>query len=158
MKKQFSLLVVSLAAIVNLSAFALSRPGIERPIFEARLNVTGGNGQYPLATQIIMNKLDGAKAATSFTLVEDNGIRCFTTPCPNLQTSLFRVTNVEESKSNTVDYTAEAANGEVLYVVDYTSHFLHPQHKWVVTVDGTTYEGAYTAIFTLMDTPKEITE
>ena len=81
-------------------------------------------------------------------LYEDNGIRCITTPCPNLSTSLFQVTNVVESKSNTVDYTAEAANGETLYVVDFGHHFLHPERKFNVTVDGTSYVGFYTPIFT----------
>ena len=149
MKKYLSLLAITMVTMSGLTHAA--NPRIERPIFEARLKVTSGNAQYPVATRIVMNKKDGEKYATSFVLYEDNGIRCITAPCPNISTSLFQVTNVVESKSNTVDYAAEAANGENLYVVDFGNHFLHPERKFVVTVDGTSYVGFYSPIFTKMN-------
>jgi hypothetical protein len=51
---------------------------------------------------LIINKRDDAKAPTSFTLVEDTGLRCITTPCPSTTTSEFQIERISPSLRNDV--------------------------------------------------------
>ena len=97
---------LALVALTSFSAFGIVRPGWERPVKTAQLEQIEGDGRYPRPTELTMNKQDGALNATSFTLVEDTGLRCITTPCPSSKTTQFRVTQANTLRNGSVRYLA----------------------------------------------------
>jgi hypothetical protein len=103
MKSVLSLLVL----VTAFSAQAVVRPGWERPIAQARLIAVDGKLAYPQPESLTLNRRDGIlKKASSFTLVEDTGVRCFTTPCPSSVTTQFKIVSIDRDKYNSIVYQA----------------------------------------------------
>lgn len=138
------------AAMLATSAFGVAR---EWPIKMGELKPEGTPSSYPIAYALTMNQEQGSPEATSFTLDEDNGIRCVKAPCPSNVQTRFTVVHIQESKSNTIHYTAESnpsdpQNSRQLTVIDFEKHFMHPEQRWFVTVresngDRKSYGGKY---------------
>ena len=107
MKK--ALLALAGLMIANIAG-AVVDPTWERPVLSASLREisqtkpVGGSR----ATHLTKNQRDGWKDATSFTLVEDTGIRCVTTPCPSTKVTQFNVKSIVGSLhgSDVVRYEA----------------------------------------------------
>lgn len=80
-------------------AQAVVVPLWERPILEAKLTATGDtvHSRELRAFHLTMHKRDDSEAATTFTLVEDSGIRCNRAPCPSTKNTTFVVTGVHSS-------------------------------------------------------------
>lgn len=80
-------------------AHAMVAPNFEKPVMTARLKATGdtATSNELRALALTMNQRRGAEAATSFTLLEDTGIRCFRAPCPSTKNTTFVVTGVHAS-------------------------------------------------------------
>ncbi len=106
-----------LVALTSFSAFGIVRPGWERPIKKAQLEQIEGDGRYPRPSELTMNKQDGAPKATSFTLVDDTGIRCITTPCPSSKTTEFSVTQVTTLPHGSVKYVATSARRLIMGII-----------------------------------------
>jgi hypothetical protein len=143
--------MLAVAALSSLSAFGVVRPGWERPVAKAELSQIEGDGRYPRPTTLTKNKQDGAKEATSFTLVEDTGLRCITTPCPSHKTTVFHVLNVKRARTGRVEYTASTDKpflvgiiapkpGHVvrkITVIDYTNDTVSdPKYTWILKLKG----------------------
>ena len=101
--KSVIVFAVAFAGIAN----AVSIPGWERPIMSASLNHTDGPS-FPRAMNLTLNQRNGAKQPTTFTLVEDTGIRCVMAPCPSQKKTQFRITNISHSfhSSDVIRYEA----------------------------------------------------
>ena len=98
MKKLLTFTVASMFVLGN--ANAVYRMGWERPIMVANLNPVESLLLYPQAQTLTINRRDGAKQPTSFTLVEDSGIRCIKAPCPSFRTTMFVIQKVSPSFHN----------------------------------------------------------
>lgn len=77
-------------------------PNFEMPISEADLTEIIGTKPVEGARAYYMTKNQRVNAdePTSFTMHEDTGIRCVTTPCPSVRRVQFRITNIEHSFHN----------------------------------------------------------
>ncbi len=143
--KKTGFLFAVLAVVAALPSFADFRPGFERPIYKATLETRHLN--YPRAELLTMTKQDGARFATGFTLVEDTGIRCVTTPCPSSHTSQWRIdprTGRKVLPGGTVVYTAvervrhPSIAARVLTLTDHSRSKLEIpyKHLWLVKIEG----------------------
>ena len=96
--KKFSA-VLTMGFLVSNFAHAIVVPNWERPISGTKLAPTGDTmtSHELRAFHLTINKRDGAKAVTSFTMTEDTGIRCITTPCPSSKKTVFMITNIKPS-------------------------------------------------------------
>jgi len=90
--KKLSYLAIAGLMVANFAA-AIDVPGWERPIQGAELTLAEDSGAVDhVATYLTLNQQDGATSPTSFTLTEDTGIRCITTPCPSSREVGFTIT------------------------------------------------------------------
>lgn len=105
--KNLSYFAVAGLMIGNLAS-AVSVPGWERPIKEAELHyiVPTKPVEGLLANHLTLNQLDEANEPTTFTLQEDTGIRCITTPCPSTKNTEFRIDTIEHQGRDGVRYVA----------------------------------------------------
>lgn len=104
MKTRLSGFIALLTILTAVSAQAIVRPGWERPILKAEVETNFAN--FPRPTTLTMNKKDGFEFATSFTLVEDTGIRCIKAPCPSEVKKLFKIKSRNVYRTGLVRYTA----------------------------------------------------
>lgn len=148
-------------------AQAIWLPGWERPVMRAELELQedGGASEYPAVEALVMNKRDGSEHATSFTLIEDTGIRCITAPCPSQKESKFIVSRVSIAKNGgSTLYDAlevlEVEPGMIgpmarrLTLMDHTTNGLREfDPAWIVTIQhfGTrqTYVGNPEPLYTI---------
>lgn len=141
--KTFGKFIFILALVGGLSAQAIYNPKWERPIFKAELTEVFGHElfRFPVAEELTLHQRDGAKDKTLFSLVEDTGLRCITTPCPSHVTSLFTITKIQKIDAQTVKYFAKElprvdVNGSIynglrkLEVVD----FVGERQQWNLTI------------------------
>lgn len=100
--------LIAMALVVTGIANADFRLGWERPIMRANLTRVESSTAYPNAQTLTINKQDGNKRPTSFTLTEDTGLRCITTPCPSFATTEFKIVDISSSlrHSDSVRYEA----------------------------------------------------
>lgn len=97
---------------------------------------------WPLPEQLTMNRQDGSPFATSFTLQEDNGLRCVKAPCPNMVRSLFRRTVALPLSGGSIRYLAVEINRPAAQgpnrILEVTDHSEEPGgltvHTWEVTL------------------------
>lgn len=135
-------LVGFLVSVISAASFAVVYdPADEVAVFQASLTQVSGGVQYPRPMALIMNRNGYSQNASSFTLISDNGIRCIKAPCPSAEKSTFEVTDVRESKSNTLHYTAvevfrSGAHGRTMHVTDMGTHWQRPENRWNVTLEG----------------------
>ncbi len=154
-------------ALMSVSAFADFRPGRVRPISKIQLEQIEGDGRYPLPVELTVNKQDGATGVAGFTLLEDKGLRCVTTPCPSHQTTQFHVTNVSKSRAGSIVYTASTDRPFIMGIIvprpghvtrtievsDHTNNKL-ARHKfpWILKIKGLhdihTYGGHAEPVYT----------
>jgi hypothetical protein len=100
--------LLALALIVTSFAQADFVPGRERAVMRAKLSQIEGLATFPRATSLSLNKIDGVQKPSSFTLVEDTGIRCVTAPCPSEKTTKFKIVNISNPIRNADKVTYEA--------------------------------------------------
>jgi len=105
--KNLSFLAVAGLLLGNLAS-AIEVPGWERPIKEAQLHYIAPTKPVDglKAYHLTMNQLDEAAEPTSFTLQEDTGIRCITTPCPSTRDTEFKIDTITHEGHDTVQYVA----------------------------------------------------
>ena len=105
--KNLSFLAVATLMIGNIAS-AVSVPGWERPIKEAELNYIAPTKPQSglLANHLTLNQLDEATEPTTFTLQEDTGIRCITTPCPSSRNVEFKINQILHERRDGVRYVA----------------------------------------------------
>ena len=104
-------IVLGLALVTSLGAFADYRPGYERPFLRAQVTETDGEGREVNAgfeKVLTLHRQDGArKGATSVSLVEETKVFCVRAPCPPQKlTHNFFVTSVKKDSCNSTVYTA----------------------------------------------------
>ncbi len=135
-------------ALVASSAHAIYRPGWERPVLRAPLNELSGGTvvNHGLKKSLTLNKADGSrKAATSYTLIEEQRVFCFRAPCPPvkrvrqfaIQSSREvgcgsrKITAVEQAPAGLTDFPAAT-----LSVVDHSTRRCDDfqPYTWAVTV------------------------
>lgn len=107
--KNLSLSLWAITALLIASAAnAAPRFRTELPVKQAGLREIVGTKPVGglRAFHLTANQRFDAEDYTSFTLVEDTGIRCIMAPCPSSVDTKFVVTNVEETGRETVKYTA----------------------------------------------------
>ncbi len=75
------------------------RLGRIRPIMRAQLSLVEGDF-FPRARTLALNKQDELQEPSSFTLVEDTGIRCIMAPCPSEKVTQFRIEEIGHSFHN----------------------------------------------------------
>lgn len=99
--KKLSLFAVAALTVASVAS-AVFVPGWERPIMGAQLHFVFPAKPIPgskvLATHLVLNQRDEASEPTSFTLTEDTGIRCITTPCPSSKETQFNITRVKPTR------------------------------------------------------------
>lgn len=147
MKARFASLI-ALVSLVAGQANAIVRPGWERPILRAELQQLAAGGavtNYHLKKSLTMNKQDGFRQPTSFTLVEENQVFCVRAPCPPIKrVRQFRVQSVAKVGCGSVRYTSVevAPHGltdfpaAVLNLTDHTTRLCddYRPYLWEVTV------------------------
>jgi len=135
-------------ALVASSAHAIYRPGWERPVLRAELQQLSGGTviNYHLKKSLTLNKADGSrKAATSYTLVEEQQVYCIQAPCPPIkrvrqfviQSSRAvgcgskKITAVEQAPVGLTDFPAAT-----LTVLDHSARRCDDRqlYTWMITV------------------------
>ncbi len=93
-------------AIANVAS-AVVVPRWERPIMRAQLSLVDGSF-FPRAMSLTLNQRDESSQPTSFTLVEDTGIRCIMAPCPSRKVTQFEIQEVSHAfhNSDIIQYEA----------------------------------------------------
>lgn len=104
--KKLSLFAVAALTVANIAS-AVYAPGWERPIMGGPLDYIAPTKPVPglKAMHLVLNQRDEAKEPTSFTLTEDTGIRCVTTPCPSSKETQFDITRIRFTRRG-VEYEA----------------------------------------------------
>lgn len=103
--KNLSLLAVA-GLMLSGVASAVFDPTWERPVFSAELTASEIVEHNDVATNLTLNKRDGEENFTTFTLTEDTGIRCFTTPCPSSKDTFFKIDRIITGRSGEPMYEA----------------------------------------------------
>lgn len=98
--KAFSFLAVA-ALMLATAAQATSLRPLELPIMRGNLTPVQGTGfTLPRPMTLTQNQSVYADEPTSFTLVEDTGIRCIMAPCPSQKTTKFKITDIVPALHN----------------------------------------------------------
>lgn len=92
--KSLSVLVVGLTISSMVNAIEIA--GWERPIMGASLTYLAPTKPQvgAKATYMTLNQQDESVKPTSFTMVEDTGIRCIQAPCPSTREVEFKITAI----------------------------------------------------------------
>lgn len=106
--KSLSFLAVAGLMFANVAS-AIYAPNWERPIMGSDLRYVSPTKPVPgfKAVYLTINQRDNSKKPTSFTLKEDNGIRCIVAPCPNIVDTQFKIVSIAPAfHSDAVRYEA----------------------------------------------------
>jgi hypothetical protein len=162
--------LVALMTWFGSTAHAVYAPNWERPVLRADLQELAANGgviNYSLKKSLTLNKRDGARQATTYTLTEERRVQCFRAPCPPMKhTRTFRIqgpaveagcgsrrlTAVEIAPVGLTDFPAG-----VLTVIDHSTRRCDDfqPYRWRVTLSGRrdgrrTFGGNPEPVYTIM--------
>jgi len=147
---------LAVVTLMSVSAFADFRPGRVRAVAKIQLEQIENDGLYPQAEQLLVNKADGKPQIVGFTLIEDTGLRCVTTPCPSSKTTHFYVTNISKKKSGSIVYTASTTrplltgivvpgkDAREIEVADHSNNkSARYKFPWILSIEGESDTNTY---------------